>query len=697
MSRRGRALSARDPGVAVRTLVVAAAAIAPIIVDIGAIKPFDIIKSTAVVFLGSLALGVWLAAVIAKRMQIHHHPMALLAVAFLIANLVSTSLSPTPWISVFGWYGRYGGLVTLVVLVAFFHVVASAYAARRHRVPELVFALGGGALAVSAYIWIQRLGLDPIDWTRPGEGAIQPFFGTMGNANFAGGFLALTSPWLYLAYTRSRTRRQRYLLAAAASAQLGALWFTGARNGIIGLAAVAGVLLFAHRKAVPLVLKAGAVVLALSAVTLAVIVIWHPGSDQTPRALRRVDILRSETLEVRWHWWVAGARMFADRPITGWGPDTFVTKYHSFADQRTGAIPEGETADKPHNVYVEHAAHTGLVGLIPFVGLLALGLRQALSRARSSNERERHTAIALAAMLAGYSGQAFFSIDVAPIGLALWVVLGAIAALDISARKVAEPVPHRRKLSARTSALAGTTLLVFSTLAGFSTRAIAADHRAKDAIELATTEGGFWDVVELHDDAIAMHPFDPQYRGVAGNYLETAGLKATDLAEKRARLSEAVTRFREMVDLHPDYHLWRLKLARALALYAPLGGDTYEEAEAEFAEAAKLSPIDWRVPTLRGEARKLWGDITKDRDSRRELFCRALSDFNEAISIRNWAKGAWLGRANAQASLGRIDDAISSIEHALQIPDEPERDEALLTSLREIRKLDRDRDPVDCN
>src|SRR4051812_695580 len=129
----------RDPTLVVRLLVMAAVFITTGIFDLGTVKPFDLVKAVTLLFFGWLALGTWVALVLRGRTRARRFTMAWFAGAFLLVNTVGAIFSSTKYTSVFGWYGRYSGLVELAVLIGTFYVVACVYRERRDRLPELIY------------------------------------------------------------------------------------------------------------------------------------------------------------------------------------------------------------------------------------------------------------------------------------------------------------------------------------------------------------------------------------------------------------------------------------------------------------------------------------------------------------------------------------------------------------------------------
>lgn len=672
----------RDLLTVVRVLLIACVFITPGVFDLDAVKPFDIVKITTVLFFGWLAFGVWAAAVLLGRIRPRGFRMAYLAGGYLLVATIATLFSPTKWTSLIGWYGRHHGLLTVLIYVVIFYVIASVYRARPERAHELVYAMGAGAVVMTVYILMQKTGLDPIRWARPsGEVPGQPYFGTMGNANFAGGYIGLTAPWLYLAFLRARVSWLRWAIVAWGIVELYALWLTSARNGMVALGAAAAAMLFVYRKRVPTILKLGAVAAALVTLVLAVVIIWHPGSERPPKMFRRVDVLRSQTIQVRGHWWNAGLRMFADRPVQGWGPDTFVTEYHHYLAPAASKLGDAETADKPHNVFVEHLAHTGLLGFGLYVALIAVAFRRAFRRLRASAGNDEALAVTLISLVAAYVGQAFFSIDVTAIGLVGWVTLGTIAAVADPPERVPDP-PAPARASGGRKLTAGVAVLLAILLAALSTAPLKADHESRTAQRLANADAFIDDVMAHHERSFYWNPIVPQYRAIAAAYLGGEANKESDDETKREMLERSVGLYKKADELQPGYHGWKMALGKATAQLATVEGASFDEALALIDEAERLAPYDWRVPTHRGDVYNL----RATSEGKPSLLCDALENYEAATDLRPRAGEAWTGVGRTLARMGRPDDAVEALRKAKKFE---RRTDLPAQLIEEVRKVER--------
>ncbi len=136
----------------------------------------------------------------------------------------------------------------------------------------------------------------------------------------------------------------------------------------------------------------------------------------------------------RFHRWVAGARMVAERPLVGFGPSSFYSQYQSYtvADFRTWVSnnPEHSTV---HNYYLLTALEQGLPGLLIFLTLFIAVLCKLQYLYHALHNRFWQvtalvTAVVLV-MIAVINGMSDM-IETDKIGSLFWLSLGMVIVLD---------------------------------------------------------------------------------------------------------------------------------------------------------------------------------------------------------------------------------------------------------------------------
>lgn len=189
--------------------------------------------------------------------------------------------------------------------------------------------------------------------------------------------------------------RPRWLPAALALT-LAALVATFSRASWLGLLAGLLTLLATGRPRARLRLLAAGAVVVLAAAAL--LPRW-PALDQEVRSIASVEANRNRLLL-----WRAAAEMVADHPLLGLGFGTFPLAYPAYKSPQA----RERAANFAHNIFLNVAAETGVLGLAAFAVLVAIALRSAWRRWRQAPAVSEARGLA-AAVLAGLV--AFLSIQ----------------------------------------------------------------------------------------------------------------------------------------------------------------------------------------------------------------------------------------------------------------------------------------------
>lgn len=146
----------------------------------------------------------------------------------------------------------------------------------------------------------------------------------------------------------------------------------------------------------------------------------------------------------RFHRWVAGARMLAERPMTGFGPSSFYSQYQPYTVNsfRTWVSnnPEHSTV---HNYFLLTALEQGLPGLCIFLGLyVCMLLRLQYLYHQLHNRFWQTTAMVTAVILVMIGVINFMSdmIETDKIGSLFWLSLGMIMVLERKLKEELESI-----------------------------------------------------------------------------------------------------------------------------------------------------------------------------------------------------------------------------------------------------------------
>lgn len=566
--------------------------------------PFNLPKLALVAGGVAVAAGLRLGEIVAGRgwagLRLAPAPAAFVVVPAVIAWLASEYRS---W-SLFGLYGRFEGLVPILLGAASGVLIADAFG---RNLRPLAWAVTGSGAGVGLYALLQSLGLDPlaIPITEYAPSSV-------GHSNFVGGYLTIALPVALGVWTSSAGAERTLAIASTIAIALGVL-FAFAQGGWV--AAAAGVAVFAgfalrdrYRRA-PLLGAAVAVGLAAAVVGLVLFSFADPFNPLVP-----------STTRARGYWWQGAVQMGMDSPAWGRGPNVYAIEGPHYRDAADALAHGSGLADAPHSVPLALFANHGLPGLGGFVLLLAWTVRAAL--VRSSPVRDGFVAGA-----AAYFVQSLVSIDAAVVVFALWVCVGALAAREDVA------TPGGRSLPAWRGALA----LVVAAAVALAGTWWAGDRVATDArvLDIVSSSGDEERAIAELGRLVSDRP-EAAYRLLYGSVLGSVALrKGTAGGPEIARMKEVFSIVDELPDLrmlgsYADVlHQWSLYrpeaeedayrlYARLLALdeFSPSARVAAAEALVRLGRPGEaVDLLEFMVPALEGNPElasvlpQLWGAL----------------------------------------------------------------------------------------
>lgn len=550
----------------IHACVLAAVFLVPVVIRYGAPDAIMLPKLTAIWLLTAGAAGLTGMLLI----EGHPHPfrshITLAVLGFVAALLMATVRSDLPPISLIGLQKRYGGLLPQLAYAAAMLVIFTTYRQRPGLLRHVAWACLAGSSFMSAYLLVQAAGWDWAEWLVNGQPPELPG-STMGNSNFAGGYLAIALPLsLYVAVT-CRGRRTKAVVGSLCCLQLAALWLAHSRGGLLALLVSTLVVVFLARSWLPRWSRSAAAGVAAVLAVGALLIVWHPGSSRPPGPLSGVG---TSTAANRVAYWQSGWEIFRQDPMLGTGPETFYAFYGRHQRPEQAAKEPLTTVEKPHNIFVERAANTGILGLGSYLLVWVLVLRCGYRRLSGGSSEQRWLLLAFLGSSVAYLVQGFFSIDVPPLAFMGWMMLGAIASLgDVSETapppesQVAAPptgTSNGIRWCAHGLVVIGTVVLVSVGLRPFRADLSASKGRMAEAIRL--------------------QPLEARYRAYAGDQARAAASATAVRSEQVEHLREADSFYQEALRHQPD----DVNFIVALATLNSVWADAVDPARSQMAE-----------------------------------------------------------------------------------------------------------------
>ncbi len=325
-------------------------------------------------------------------------PTVLLVVAYVLATLVSIS----PWTSFFGSYQRGQGLYSFLAFVIIFVLVLNDLR-RRDQVERLVTAAVLSSIPAALFAVMQGFGIQPGVWRGLYGGRV---FGTLGNPIFLGGYLLMVIPLTVARLLGPATPSAEEVGGSDESAS-GGMASPLARRGLYGVALILQVAAFAlaFSRGPLLGLAAGVVFFALAlaavrgrrqlvaGISIAALVLGvvlgllnlppvQAAFAGAPAPLARLttllDVSQGSTGAVRLLLWEGAARTFqnqAARAPIGFGPETEIfTLSASVSPEIHYQEARDLLPDRSHNESFDRLIETGALGLVAYMWLIAVAV-----------------------------------------------------------------------------------------------------------------------------------------------------------------------------------------------------------------------------------------------------------------------------------------------------------------------------------
>jgi len=393
---------------------------------------FDIIKVFMQRVLALVALGAWVWDIALRGGKIRHTPIDWLILAFLAWVTVSTIFSIHPPTAFFGKYRRFEGLLSFINYAVIYFLVVQM-ADRPSRIRQIAQALFWSGLFVAGYGVLQSLGIDPNSWGQlPFEA--NRAFSTYGNPDLLGGFLmfstfislglALAEPkvnWRIVYWSGFLLSVWTILAAFTRSAWVGS---------VVGIFFI---VLFAVRQRAPWTTVDWGFSAAVAAVASVVVgrSLSNPNEVMNfGKRLASIFQFSEGSAATRFQIWGAAGRAIQDRPIFGFGADTFRLLFPQYKPvEYVAAAGYLSVADNVHNYPLQLASGIGVPGMLGFYGIVGWAAVRSWPlvwvRGKDAN---RMILAGIWAACAAYVVHLFFGLSVTGSSFLLWTFMGVLVA-----------------------------------------------------------------------------------------------------------------------------------------------------------------------------------------------------------------------------------------------------------------------------
>jgi len=499
------------------------------------------------------------------------------ALAVLGVMAAATVASENPLKSFWSNFERMEGYITLLHLFAYF-VVASVVLTTERLWRTFWNISLGVAFAVGAYAFTQYIGWFPMhQGDRPDS--------TLGNATYLAGYLMFHLFIAVLLFVRSREELfLRWTYGCLAAFSLFIIYITATRGAAIGVAG--GVLIAAflyvlfereNRKGrkVAIGVIAGVLILAGSMALLrnATFVKESP-------VLGRLSSISLEAGKSRFLVWNMALQGAQERPIFGWGQESFNFVFNKYYDPRM--YDQESWFDRVHDVYLDWLIAGGVLGLIAYLSLYGSALYYTLRRRSVFTGAERAV---LGGLLSAYFIYNFFVFDNIANYLLFFSLLAYIHGRNSMER---QPIAGKWQVSPGIATRMGAPIIAIGMFSVMYLTNVPGLFAANELVRgLSAQSEGLGKNLEYFKQALARNSFGTQeireQLVTVANRMTT--LQGVDPSLRQEFYTLARTEMQEQIDRVPNDARFDLFMASLFDTYRQ-----YPEAVPYLKKALELSP-----------------------------------------------------------------------------------------------------------
>ncbi len=369
--------------------------------------------------------------------QIWRHPVTLLIAVNLLWIGITALTSSMPIVSIKFFAVR-------VWFVVAFYLLATQLFRNPDRIKQYVLAYAIPMLIVIAYAVYRHQAISLFD-KNAAHYVMNPFFT---DHTSYGAALALFLPVLLgFAFKGKFTPNQRFLLWVLIVVFTIATILSYTRAAWLSLFAVFAIYMVIRLRIKPVyIFSAAFLVLVVIAVNWSSIMIElnrnkQDSSQDISEHIQSMSNIRTDASNLeRLNRWNSAFRMFAERPVFGWGPGTYMFQYASFQLSHEKTIISTNAGDlgNAHSEYFGPLSESGLLGMLSYlalvIGVMLVGFRLYF---RLENPEHKMMALSITLGFTTYVLHGFLNnfLDTDKISAPFWGFAAALVALDVYAPK----------------------------------------------------------------------------------------------------------------------------------------------------------------------------------------------------------------------------------------------------------------------
>ncbi|MFA4937114.1 MAG: O-antigen ligase family protein [Patescibacteria group bacterium] len=394
----------------------------PLIFDIRTYNVFEVVKVSC------LNLGVELALILYLLYKLFQNntiklcqrdltaffkqPINLAVTFMMVVQILATYFSIFRPVSIWGLYERWQGLFTWLHIYIFYYLCFILF--DRNIIRKLLLGLTIVTTIVAGYAMLQHWGVDLPGFERGYRVATSDFsirsFSTLGHPNFLGMYLVMVLPLIVYSFTNYKSLWSKSLVVVGSMVSVIAIVFTLARSAWLALIAVVvfTVVVIAIKHGYKFIFNKLSIKKLLLILLLVIMIFFSVNWVGVSSRLNNSLDLQNNSLGVRLWVWQIAIDAWQQRPVLGFGPETF---YILSQNHPSPFVIEPNLFDRSHNIYLDFMVTGGSLLLLGFLLIIILFIKQLYQKLKTSTGNQFFFYLSIIASLISYLLMGFFNFD----------------------------------------------------------------------------------------------------------------------------------------------------------------------------------------------------------------------------------------------------------------------------------------------
>ncbi len=311
-----------------------------------------------------------------KEARIRWSPFFWFVIGYAAISILNTYFSINLYVSIFGTYGRFLGIFTVLNLLLWAYIIFAEFRSKE-KIRKLIYTSVIVAAVIAFYGVLQYFDLlvNIFPWTQNPQDRV---FSTIGHSNHTAAYLGMNLMLLLgLIFTEGKNK-MKYLLWGGFGLISLTLILTASRGGFFAVIFAAIIWLIYILRIKKLSKKTFKyTIVGLIVAAIMGIVLSGPISKLgvVERTVSTITFIQQGNMPDRVSWWLSSFEMIQDKPLLGHGLSSYKEIYNQYrrADYKVpDDLQDHITPETAHNEYLNIAATQGLIGFAAYALMIIM-------------------------------------------------------------------------------------------------------------------------------------------------------------------------------------------------------------------------------------------------------------------------------------------------------------------------------------